>query len=156
LIRLGRVPVLDLELERAVQAAALRAAEAGLLRSAHDCSDGGISVALAELCFSSLNRGALGADIELPDQLRPEVALFSESPSRIIISFDEAVRAQVEEIAAQAGCPFHLLGQVRADRLRIVAGGAELIALGVDDLERAWRSSLGSQLQAEALVAAAE
>jgi phosphoribosylformylglycinamidine synthase len=52
----GRVPVLDLKAELAVQTACLRAAAAGLLRSAHDCSDGGLAVALAECCFSSLNR----------------------------------------------------------------------------------------------------
>ncbi|HEY0408358.1 MAG TPA: phosphoribosylformylglycinamidine synthase subunit PurL, partial [Pyrinomonadaceae bacterium] len=91
MIREGRVPALDLERERAVQDACLRAAEAGLLRSAHDCSDGGLAVAIAESCFSSLNRGALGADVVLPGVLLPARAhLFSESPSRIIISFDES------------------------------------------------------------------
>nr|MBA2646263.1 phosphoribosylformylglycinamidine synthase subunit PurL [Pyrinomonadaceae bacterium] len=56
MINAGRVPRLDLERERAVQSIVLRAAEAGLLHSAHDCSDGGLAVALAESCFSSLNR----------------------------------------------------------------------------------------------------
>ncbi len=50
----GKVPELDLERELAVQKACLEAAEAGLLLSAHDCSDGGLAVALAESCFSSL------------------------------------------------------------------------------------------------------
>ena len=65
MISAGRVPALDLEFERAVQTACLRAAEAGLLESAHDCSDGGLAVAIAEDCFSSLNRPALGADVDL-------------------------------------------------------------------------------------------
>src|SRR5207302_2912382 len=59
------IPALDLDLELAVQAACLRAAEAGLLRSAHDCSDGGLAVALAECCFSSLNRRSAGARIDI-------------------------------------------------------------------------------------------
>src|SRR5256886_7195877 len=59
------VPQLDLQCERAVQTACLQAAEAGLLKSAHDCSDGGLAVALAECCFSSLNREAIGADVDI-------------------------------------------------------------------------------------------
>ena len=57
----GKVPELDFDRELAVQKACLEAAEAGLLLSAHDCSDGGLAVALAESCFSSLGREATGA-----------------------------------------------------------------------------------------------
>ncbi|MGH9881963.1 MAG: phosphoribosylformylglycinamidine synthase subunit PurL, partial [Pyrinomonadaceae bacterium] len=69
IIQSGRVPQLDLEFERAVQAVCLEAAEAGLLQSAHDCSDGGLAVALAESCFSSLNRTAIGAEVNLAGKL---------------------------------------------------------------------------------------
>ncbi len=147
MIEEGRVPVLDLQREVAVQDACLRAAEAGLLRSAHDAADGGLAVALAESCFSSLNRRAFGADIELPGTLPPAARLFSESPSRIIISFDEAMLGQIKELAESAHCPFSLLGRVGAQRLRISANGEELITLETNELERAWRSSLGAQLQ---------
>ncbi|MDX6695886.1 MAG: phosphoribosylformylglycinamidine synthase subunit PurL [Blastocatellia bacterium] len=156
LIHDGRVPALDLERERAVQDACLRAAEAGLLRSAHDCADGGLAIALAECCFSSLNRRALGADVELAGALPAPARLFSESPSRIIISFEESARAGIEAIAEQANCPFNLMGRVAADQLRIKADGAQLISLGLEEIETAWRSSLDAQLQAEALAAAAE
>jgi len=101
----GRVPVLDLGAERAVQTACLRAAEAGLLRSAHDCADGGLAVALAECCFSSLNREVFGADIDLTGDYDLATRLFSETPSRIIISFDESALDGIEEIVAAAGCP---------------------------------------------------
>src|SRR5258707_7738608 len=57
----GKVPRLDLDRELAVQQVCLKAAEAGLLRSSHDCSDGGLAVALAECCFSSLLRDGVGA-----------------------------------------------------------------------------------------------
>ena len=147
MIREGRVPVLDLERERAVQDACLRAAEAGLLASAHDCADGGLAVALAESCFSSLNRAGLGADVELPGTLSTQARLFSESPSRIIVSFEESALGQMKEIAETTNCPFSLLGRVGTDRLRIAAGGEEVINLDLDELERAWRSSLGAQLQ---------
>ncbi|MGB7924223.1 MAG: phosphoribosylformylglycinamidine synthase subunit PurL [Pyrinomonadaceae bacterium] len=152
----GRVPVIDLERERAVQEACLRAAEAGLLHSAHDCSDGGLAVALAESCFSSLNRQAIGADVDLTGTLEIEARLFSESPSRIIVSFDEAALGAMEEIAARAACPLTLLGRTGTDRLRIKTDGEEVIDLPLDELETAWRASLASKLQAEALVAGAE
>src|SRR5687767_11457243 len=77
----GRVPDLDLERELAVQKTCLAAAEAGLLLAAHDCSDGGLAVALAEMCFSSLGRDAIGAEVDLTRTLGPASLLFSESPS---------------------------------------------------------------------------
>jgi phosphoribosylformylglycinamidine synthase II len=152
----GRVPVLDLEAERAAQTACLRAAEAGLLRSAHDCSDGGLAVALAECCFSSLNRDAFGADIDITGEYDAATRLFSETPSRIIISFDEAVLGDIEVIVAAAGCPMTLLGNVGSDRLRIESDGQEVIQLDVAELEAAWRSSLKEKLQAEVRAAGAE
>src|SRR5438874_9502570 len=152
----GRVPALDLEAERAVQTACLRAAEAGLLRSAHDCSDGGLAVALSECCFSSLNREAFGADIDITGEDDVVTRLFSETPSRIIISFDQSALGDIEEIVAAASCPMTLLGNVGSDRLRIESDGEEVIQLDVAEMESAWRSSLKDKLQAEAMAAGAE
>jgi phosphoribosylformylglycinamidine synthase subunit PurL len=151
-----RVPVLDLKLEQSVQDACLRAAEAGLLRSAHDCSDGGLAVALAECCFSSLNRNALGADVEVSGEGDVPTRLFAETPSRIIISFAEFDRAEIEKIAASAGCPMTMLGKVGTDRLRIESAGKEVIDVQVGELENAWRSSLKKKLQVEVMAAGAE
>jgi len=152
----GRVPALDLEAERAVQTACLRAAEAGLLRSAHDCSDGGLAVALSECCFSSLNREAFGADIDITGEDDIVTRLFSETPSRIIVSFDQSALGDIEEIVAAASCPMTLLGNVGSDRLRIESDGEEVIQLDVAEMESAWRSSLKDKLQAEAMAAGAE
>jgi len=152
----GQVPVLNLELELAVQTACLRAAEAGLLRSAHDCADGGLAVALAECCFSSLNRAAMGADIDITGDYDLPTRLFGESPSRIIISFDQSALGDLEEIVAAAACPMTLLGNVGGDRLRIESDGEEVIQLEVAEMEKTWRSSLQDRLQAEAMAAGAE
>ena len=156
LINDGRVPVLDLEAELSVQSACLRAVEAGLLRSAHDCSDGGLAVALAECCFSSLNREAFGADIDITGEDDVVTRLFSETPSRIIVSFDQSALGDIEEIVAAASCPMTLLGNVGSDRLRIESDGEEVIQLDVAEMESAWRSSLKEKLQAEAMAAGAE
>jgi len=154
----ARVPVLDIERERAVQNTCLRAAEAGLLSSAHDCSDGGLAVALAECCFSSLNRPLIGADVDLPsgDGLSTTAHLFSESPSRIIISLTEAALASVQEIAAAENCPLTMIGQVGGDSLRVRIDGDIALSASVSELEEAWRKSLGAKLRAEAVTAAAE
>jgi len=151
-----RVPKLNLETELAVQLACLRAAQNGLLRSAHDCSDGGLAVALAECCFSSLNQEALGADIDITGEYDVATRLFSESPSRIIISFDQALLGEIEEIVAAASCSMTLVGNVGSDRLRIESDGEEVIQLDIAELETAWRASLKDKLQAEAMAAGAE
>ncbi len=152
----GKVPQLDLDAERAVQTACLRAAENGLLRSAHDCSDGGLAVALAEGCFSSNHRDAFGADIDITGEYDLATRLFSETPSRIIVSFDQANLGDIEEIVAAASCPMTLLGNVGSDRLRIESDGEEVIQLEIAEMESAWRSSLKQKLQAEAMAAGAE
>jgi len=156
LIATGAVPRIDLKLERAVQDTCLEAAEAGLLQSAHDCSDGGLAVALAECCFSSLNREAVGAELEMTEPLSTTSQLFSESPSRIIISFDAAQREAIEAIAARYEVPFSVLGQTSGASLIIKNNGEVAIDRTVAELEAAWRDSLPRKLEAEAMAAGME
>jgi phosphoribosylformylglycinamidine synthase len=143
------VPKLDLDRELAVQKACLEAAEAGLLLSAHDCSDGGLVVTLAESCFSSLGRDAIGADVDLEGEIGPTALLFSESPSRIVISFNAADANAVQAIAERNNAPFAIIGRVGGTRLTIDVNGNEAIAMDVSELESTWRSALSSKLQAE-------
>jgi phosphoribosylformylglycinamidine synthase II len=152
----ARVPRLDLERERAVQRAVLLAAEEGLLQSAHDCSDGGLAVALAECCVSSLGRAGLGASAELKDELTPAAALFGETPSRVLVSFEESQRTRLERIAAQAGAPLKVIGRTGGRRLSIKVGGREHVSQEVSELEALWRGALGARLQAEVIATAAE
>jgi phosphoribosylformylglycinamidine synthase len=153
----ARVPALDLARERTVQHAVLLAAEEGLLQSAHDCSDGGLAVALAECCFSTLGRASVGASVELTrGALSTEALLFGETPSRVVVSFDESQRTRMERIAAQAGAPFRVIGRTGGDALRVSADGSELISQRVNELETLWRNALGKRLQVEVLATAAE
>jgi phosphoribosylformylglycinamidine synthase len=145
----GKVPELDLNREVAVQKACLAAAEAGLLASAHDCSDGGLAVALAELCFSSLGRDAIGAEVDLKGPLGPTSLLFSESPSRIVISFNSSVAAAVQEIAERNNAPFAILGRVGGNELVISIDNEEAVRAEVAEMESAWREALETKLQAE-------
>lgn len=141
----GRVPQLDLTLEKRVQDTCLKLADEGLVRSAHDCSDGGLAVALAEMCFSSLGRDAVGADITLVSNgLAKEAVLFGESPSRIIISF---AAEDLDKVKAAAGdCPFEVIGKVGKDVLSITVDGGKAVSVKVAELEGSWKTSLETSL----------
>jgi phosphoribosylformylglycinamidine synthase II len=156
MVATGTVPALDIDTELAVQRVCLEAAEAGLLASAHDCSDGGLAVALAESCFSSLNRPAVGAEITLQDSHGVPATLFSETPSRIIISFPESSLHTLQNIAETQNCPLTVIGRVGGDSLKISVGDTQAISLDVQEAEAAWKSSLSRKLEAEVMAAGKE
>lgn len=151
----GGVPGLDLQLEKAVQATCLQAIQQGLVKSAHDCSDGGLAVALAESCFSSYRREAVGARIDLTEHARlsglsdPAALLFAESPSRIILGVDPESVAAIQALARAANVPCATIGVVAGDRLEIGLNGETLIGQSVAALEEGWRDCLHSHLDRE-------
>jgi phosphoribosylformylglycinamidine synthase len=146
LIASGRVPQLDLVLEKLVQDTCLNLNDAGLLKSAHDCSDGGLSVAIVESCFSSLGRDAVGAVIDIQSAgLASHALLFGESPSRIVISFAPGNADKVNDLVGD--CPFALIGRVADDVLRISIDGGEVVSSPVADLEAIWETSLEKRLE---------
>lgn len=141
----GIVPSIDLAAERKLQSALLAMADETLLSSAHDCSEGGLAVAIAESCFSSLGREALGAEILLETNgLSPEATLFAESPSRVVISFATENLDRVRELAA--GLPFAVIGTVRDDVLNISLDGQRAVSSLVAELEAIWESALEHEL----------
>jgi phosphoribosylformylglycinamidine synthase II len=152
IIESGVVPRLDLDVELAVQRACLEAAEAGLLQSAHDCSDGGLAVALAESCFSSLGKNGVGATVNLSGKIGTDAVLFSESPSRIVISFAAEAESQIKELASAAGAPFEIIGIVSGERLNIAVNSEAAVDVDVNELEGLWRNGLPRKLQAETVI----
>ena len=145
LIGAGRVPQLDLALEKQVQDTLLKLADAMLISSAHDCSEGGLAIALAESCFSSLGREAIGAEIDLQTNgLALEALLFGETPSRIVISFPEGNLDRVKEVAAD--CPFQVIGRVENDTWNVSIDGDDRISSPVAELEAIWEMSLENSL----------
>jgi phosphoribosylformylglycinamidine synthase len=125
----GSPPHCDLEAERDLIEAILAAIGAGVVRSAHDCSDGGLAIALAECCIMDRNR-PLGARIDLSsfDDLPTRAVLFGEAQGRIVVSTPDP--AALREIALRHGVASTLLGIVGSadDPLEIVAGGQRLAA----------------------------
>jgi phosphoribosylformylglycinamidine synthase len=141
MIATGRLPRIDLALEKQVQETCLKLAEAGLLKSAHDCSEGGLAVAIAESCFSSLGRDAVGTSIDLRSNgLTNEALLFGELPSRIVVSFAEKDLDAVREAVGES--PFDVIGATNSDTLKIAIDGEKLVDLPVAELDGVWESSL--------------
>ncbi len=145
----GPVPTLDLELERKVQQACLAAIRAHLLRSAHDCSDGGLAVAVAECCFSSHRRAAIGARLSLTTDgiVSPTCLLFGETPSRIVVTIAPDQMKEFEKMAAAYGVPFQAIGRVGGSDLQISIDGRLMISEPVDQLETLWRQAIPSYLE---------
>ncbi|MGH7595463.1 MAG: phosphoribosylformylglycinamidine synthase subunit PurL [bacterium] len=114
----GDCPFIDLQEEKAMQAACLEAIQTGLLNSAHDVSDGGLGVALAECCIMN-NERPIGATFELWPYDRADFALFGESQSRIIVSYTSSYRGAIAQICQKHGVPFSVLGRTGGDSLRI-------------------------------------
>ncbi len=142
----GAFPSIDLDEEKLVQDTLLKLIDQCLIKSAHDCSDGGLAVTIAECCFSSLGRHVIGADISLTnDDLPAEAMLFGETPSRIVISF--AAETAEKVYATIGACAFAVIGTVGGTSLAIAADGSGLIDIPVTDLEAAWTKSIGDQLE---------
>ncbi|HTI54116.1 MAG TPA: phosphoribosylformylglycinamidine synthase subunit PurL [Verrucomicrobiae bacterium] len=134
----GRLAPLDLAVERAVQEACRAAIGARLLGSAHDCAEGGLAVALAECCVSGPR--PVGAAIDLASiGGRPDLTLFGEGPSRVVVSVKaEAVR-HFEQLMSEFRVPWRFIGTVGGERLVVGAGGVNLVDLHLDRITGAWR-----------------
>ncbi len=137
----GTPPWIDLKIERAVQRCCMRAIEKGLLRSAHDVSDGGLAVALAECCIIGPS-GPLGAKIELREMMRADALLFGESQSRVVVSIEEKNLGALKEIADKEGAPMQVIGEVGGSRFEM----RPMFQLPVEELRTIWAGGLESCL----------
>jgi phosphoribosylformylglycinamidine synthase len=107
------------------------------VHAAHDCSEGGIAVALAEMCISG---GRLvGATVKLAEGIRADQLLFGEAPSRILVAFDPDREAELRKLADAAQAPFTVLGAVGGRNLTIFIGNARTVDAPLQDLAAAWR-----------------
>jgi phosphoribosylformylglycinamidine synthase subunit PurL len=141
----GTLAPLDLELERRVQEACRAAIEAGLLRSAHDCAEGGLVVAVAEACVSG--PAPLGAQVDLPGAPgRRDLALFGEGPSRVVVSVPEAAAAHFGRLMGEFAIPWEFIGRVGGSRLVVRRQAATLIDLPLDRIGEEWRAGFARHL----------
>ncbi len=137
----GLPPKLDYDRELAVQEGVRVAIRSGLVQSAHDCSEGGLAVALAESCMSGPS--PLGARVEIPStSTRADVALFNESQSRILLSVEAAKADAVLALLHQRGVPVCRLGTVTSGAQLEVGAAGQSFVWPLDELRKAWTSAI--------------
>lgn len=133
----GSPPPLDLAHEAKAQAAIRDLIERGWVQTAHDVAEGGLAVALAEMCFPY----GLGATIEIRNPARPDALLFGEAPGRILFTVDQAKLQMAVKVLETFGLPHKILGQVGGDHLTILMPKQRL-QWSVQSLRVAWESTL--------------
>ncbi len=132
----GMPPVLDLDVEQKTQETVLEAIRAGLIRSAHDISDGGLAVALAECCV--IGKAPVGITAQVTGELRPDLLLFSESQSRFILSVAPEKEDRFGELMNSRGIPCQRIGITGSRNLQI----NDLLQIPVDELYDIYFNSL--------------
>jgi phosphoribosylformylglycinamidine (FGAM) synthase-like enzyme len=130
---------IELALEARVQRILVEAAESSMLRSAHDCSHGGLAVTLAE---AALQNGVGFATENLQVDGRRDAALFGEAASRVVVSLQHDHVGELEAMLDRDGVPFVRLGETSGDRLRI----AEAVDVSLNDLRGAYEGGLEAAL----------
>jgi len=143
----GSCPAIDLAAEKRLIDCLVNLASERVAQSAHDISDGGIAVTLAESCFTSDSE--LSADVSLGagGKLPAEVVLFGERGARAVVSLASGSLARVSEIAAQYNVSAARIGTVIRGEFRIQYEGVPVIQGSVDSFRRIWKDSLGKALE---------
>jgi phosphoribosylformylglycinamidine synthase len=149
----GAPPSLEIEHEAALQRCLVEIIQNRLADSAHDCSDGGISVTLAESAFQ---RG-IGAQITLPSHHLPvECVLFGEDASRVVISCDPRNVDRIREFAAKHDIAADVIGETLTGQLTIAVDGKTVVSGEVADLRAAYEGALEKALRADPVGVAAD
>ena len=132
----GNAPALDLDTEKRLHEVCLLAIERRLVNSAHDCSEGGLAVALAECCIMNREK-SIGCTIDLTSSaIRPDFLLFGEDQSRILISITSEKRSAIENLAADKGVPMKILGRVGGPSM-VIEGR---LVIDIKDLRQSYES----------------
>ncbi|WP_231956285.1 phosphoribosylformylglycinamidine synthase subunit PurL [Aneurinibacillus soli] len=134
----GRPPVIDLAVEKKLQDTVLDAIRNGHVSSAHDLAEGGLVTALVESAAPGL-----GVQVDWTSDLRADVALFSESQSRVLLSVKKENVDAVKAVAEANGTPFAVIGTVGTDAVNIKVNGREVINTPLAELKAAWKDAIG-------------
>jgi phosphoribosylformylglycinamidine synthase len=130
----------NLEDERAIQNLISKAIRDRLIKSAHDVSEGGLAVALAECCFSNIHRKSIGAEVVIPSHLEVCKDLFAEVSSRVLLTSHNV--EELQKRAEMAGLKCFNLGRVGGKRLILNYENVRVVDAPVDELETTWRQGL--------------
>ena len=140
----GMPPALDLEKEKNLQEAVLEAIRQNLIASAHDLSQGGLALALLTSC-----KGELGVHVDWESGIRDDLALFSESQSRILLSTVPQNLLMLEKLMQSRKIPFERVGVVMPGRFDIALNGKFLIQEELPELQQLWENALENIMNSE-------
>ena len=147
----GFPPALELEKEAALIKCVIEVIEARLADSVHDCSEGGLAVALAESCFQK----GVGANVRLASADLPiECVLFGEDASRIVLSCDPRHVKRIQQLALQHGILAEVIGETAGKTVEIFVDGKIAVSASVADLRSDFEGALEKALHSETAVAA--
>ena len=142
----GFPPALELEREAALQKALIEMIGSGLVDSAHDCSEGGIAVTLAEASFSK----GIGVRANLESQgLPPEFVLFGEDSSRVVISCDRSNLLRIQQVAGKYGLSAEEIGETVSGQVEIKLDGRVVVSATVSQLRDSYEGALEAALRTE-------
>ncbi len=149
-LEVGEPPMLNWCLEKSVQSVCREGIRRGIIQSAHDCSEGGLAVCLAECCIV----GEVGAQVDIPEEAigddfhnRFSALLFGETASRIVVTVAPSDLKALQELAATHQCPLFVLGRVGGSELKIAFAGQELVRETVAHLKAVWATALAQQAE---------
>jgi phosphoribosylformylglycinamidine synthase len=149
----GYPPELELEREAALQKAVIELIQMELLASVHDCSEGGIAVALAEKSFPK----GVGARVNLAsDGLPAAFVLFGEDASRILVSCDPADVARIKSVAEKYGIAADAIGETIEEQFEMAVDGQIVVSAAVSVFREAYENALESMLRTDPELVAAD
>jgi phosphoribosylformylglycinamidine synthase len=142
----GFPPALELEREAVLQKAVIELIGAGLVDSAHDCSEGGIAVTLAESAFAK----GVGVRVNLASlELPPEFVLFGEDASRVVISCDRSNLVRIQQVAGKYRISVEQIGETGSARVEIGIDGRVVVSATVSELRDSYEGALETALRTE-------
>jgi phosphoribosylformylglycinamidine synthase len=142
---IGLPPALDLRKEQLVQHACNESILRGLIKSAHDCAEGGLAVAMAECCLLRPSH-PVGCRIEMSSHMRPDALLFGETQSRILVTTIPDKLGALTDYLAKTNVPFQIIGNVGGSQFSFILNGVKLISLSAVELHAEWSSALERRL----------
>jgi phosphoribosylformylglycinamidine synthase len=138
----GKCPAVDFSDSKKNMNAVLEIIENELIKSAHDCSKGGLAIAVSELCMTNL----IGCTVSLEDipgdKLDNDKILFSESHSRYLVTFEKKNIQNLEELLKKHNVAFKIIGEFGGESIQFTSDSKPLIDLSVDKAQKTWLNSL--------------
>ncbi len=140
----GDAPEVDLNREKSIIDFMCEAADKRLVKSAHDVSDGGLAVALAEMCFNGEN---IGVNVKLSSGIRDDALIFGENHGRVVLEIDVDNVQAVKKLAEKYNLPIEKIGRTCSGLIEISNQTRKLISMKVTDAENIWKNSIGDRMK---------